>query len=158
MEGAVLFGIEPSIINIRKAKYTIGQAIDYIWNEDKHSKKGTKYLDKENNEWYCEDCFDKFIEINQNLKLEEKITKNCIMVDKRFINLRFFKTIKPNPTFIFEEEVEFIGNWRLDAGKEYENREDRKIEVTMKFGGTFIDVSAIHIKNGNLVKTKLIYN
>ena len=49
------------------------------------------------------------------------------MVDKRFINLRFFKTIKPNPTFIFEEEVEFIGNCRLDAGKEYENREDRKI-------------------------------
>ena len=61
MEGTVLFGIEPSIINIRKAKYTIGKDINDYWNEDKHSKKGTKYLNKENNEWYCEDCFDKFI-------------------------------------------------------------------------------------------------
>jgi hydrogenase maturation factor HypF (carbamoyltransferase family) len=26
MEGAVLFGIQPSIINVRKAKYTIGKA------------------------------------------------------------------------------------------------------------------------------------
>ena len=27
MEGAVLFGIEPSIVNVRKAKYTIGKKI-----------------------------------------------------------------------------------------------------------------------------------
>ena len=39
MEGAVLFGIEPSSINVRKSKYTIGKKINMDWNDEKHSKK-----------------------------------------------------------------------------------------------------------------------
>ena len=40
MEGAVLFGMEPSAINVRKAKYTIGQIANNPWDEKKHSEKG----------------------------------------------------------------------------------------------------------------------
>ena len=153
MEGAVLFGMEPSIINIRRAKYTIGKSIRDFWDEEKHSKKGTKVFCEDSNKWYCEDCFDKFIEINQNIKLNESITRSCIMVGHRYTTFNFYKTISPNPIFIFEEGMIHIGNCELVVGKEYNNYEDRKINVTMKFGGTFIDVSAIHIKSGTLVKT-----
>ena len=45
MEGAVLFGIEPSTINIRISKYTIGADIRESLNEKKHSEKGTKEFD-----------------------------------------------------------------------------------------------------------------
>ena len=51
MEGAVLFGIEPSTINERKAKYTIGMRMSNIWNDEKHSGKGIKYFDDQLNEW-----------------------------------------------------------------------------------------------------------
>ena len=70
MEGAVLFGIEPSTINIRKSKYTIGLATEKIWDEKKYSKKGKKIF----NEWMNMNCFGKFFEINQDIKLDEKIT------------------------------------------------------------------------------------
>ena len=158
MEGAVLFGIEPSTINIRKSKYTIGADIRQFWVEKKHSEKGTKIFDEITNKWLCRNCFDKYIEINQNIKIDEKITKTSFMVGKRFCVINFYKTLKPNPIFIFEEGMIFIGKCKLDAGEEYEKYEDRKISITMKFGGTFIDVSAIHLKSGNSVKVKLLFN
>ena len=67
MEGSVLFGIEPSTISIRKAKYTIGAESCFPWDDNKHSGKGKKFYDEDFQEWYCESCFSKFIEINQNL-------------------------------------------------------------------------------------------
>ena len=46
IEGAVLFGIEPSTINVRKSKYTIGLGVKMEWNEEKHSEKGNKYFNE----------------------------------------------------------------------------------------------------------------
>ena len=118
---------------------------------------GTKYFNNEKNKYFCEDCFSKFIEINQNIKLGEKIMKKFKMKGKRYCTINLYKTIKPSPTFISEEGVIFIGKCKLDAGKEYEIN-NRKIEITMEFGGTFIEVNAFHIKSGNKVNAKLIFN
>ena len=70
----------------------------------------------------------------------------------------FYKTKKQNPIFTFEEGITKIGGCRLDIGKEYDNYEDRKIKTIMKFGGTYIDVTAFHIKTGITVKTTLIFD
>ena len=70
----------------------------------------------------------------------------------------FYKTKKPNPTFIFEEGIIKIGELKLVFGKEYEKHEDQKIKTIMKFGGTFIDVTAIHVKSGKSVNTTLIFD
>ena len=51
MECSVLFGIEPSNINERKSKYTIGLAINSKWKEEKYSGKGIKYFDDQANRW-----------------------------------------------------------------------------------------------------------
>ena len=34
----------------------------------------------------------------------------------------------------------------------------KKIKTLMKFGGTFIDVTAIHLKSGKTVKTTLAFD
>ena len=154
MEGAVLFGINPSIINIRISKYTYGQSMRAAWDEEKHSKLGKKVYDEEEKIWRCEDCFDKFIEIKQQLKIEEEITKSYKTVDPRYCTLRFYKSLNPNPLFIFENGVEKIGSLKIDAGKDYPLGE-RGLKVTMKFGGTFLNVKAIHINSGKEVKTTL---
>ena len=154
MEGAVLFGINPSIINIRISKYTYGQGTRKKWDEEKHSKLGKKVYDDEEKIWRCEDCFDKFIEIKQKLKIEEEITKSYTSVQPRYCTLTFYKTLNPNPMFIFENGVEKIGVLKIDAGKDYPYGE-RGIKVTMKFGGTFINVKAIHTNSGKEVKTTL---
>ena len=166
MEGAVIFGIEPSTINVRKAKYTIGYEINALWDDKIHSGKGKKYFDEKIKKWFCKDCFSKFIEINQNLKYEEEIfhlssiVYNPLLEKKthNFVKLNFYKTKKVNPIFIFEEGMIKIGQCMLDIGVGYENKKGRDIKTIMKFGGTFIDVTAIHLKSGKSVKTTLTFD
>ena len=61
MEGAVLLGINPNIINTRIAKYTIGMKTRNKWNEKKYSKNGIKFFDESSKKWVCDKCFHKFI-------------------------------------------------------------------------------------------------
>ena len=52
-EGAVLFGINPNIIETRIAKHTIGMGTRSIWNDEIHSEKGTKIFDEDSKVWRC---------------------------------------------------------------------------------------------------------
>ena len=159
MNGAVLFGINPYIINSRIAKYTIGQKVRNIWDEKIHSKfsKSNKVYDKNEKVYRCINCFDKFIEVGQKIKYEQEITKSYSMVGERYCNLIFYKTLSSNPILITEEGVEEIGICKLDAGQNYPFGE-RDITVTLKFGGTFIDVKGKHVKSGKEVKANFKFN
>ena len=159
MEGAVLFGIEPSTINIRKAKYTIGERVNDVWDDKKHSERGEKYFNENFQDWYCYDCFLTFVKINQDVRYEETISHSSYSKKAATsIKLVFYKTKKPNPIFSFEEDVIKIGECSLELDETYEDLEDRKIDTTMKFGGTFSDVTAKHIKSGKSVKTTLTFD
>ena len=159
MEGAVIFGIEPSTITGRKAKYTIGAEVSDPWDDKKHSGKGKKFYDESLQDSFCEKCFSKFIEINQNLEFGKEISK-IYYLDKKGSNfiINFYKTKKVDPIFIFENDVSKIGECRINIVNEFKNKEDRKLKIIMKFGGTFIDVIALHLKSGKSVKTKLIFD
>ena len=159
MEGAVIFGIEPSTITGRKAKYTIGAEASDPWDDKRHSGKGKKFYDESLQDSFCEKCFSKFIEINQYLEFEKEISK-IYYLDKKGSNfiINFYKTKKVDPIFIFENDVSKIGECRINIVNEFKNKEDRKLKIIMKFGGTFIDVIALHLKIGKSVKTKLIFD
>jgi hypothetical protein len=155
MDGAVLFGLNPNIIDIRIAKYTIGMQTRSLWNEEKHSKNGKKVFDEDNKVWRCENCFAKFIEVNQELKNGEEIPpKTFSMVSPRTCTLHFYKSLKPNPIFTFEKGVEKMVECELDAGKDYPLGE-RDFKVYMKLNGTFIDIKAVHEKSGKFCKVNL---
>ena len=154
MEGAVIFGMSPYIIMERKAKYTIGMDFRDLWKEDKHSEMGKKIFNSEIDKWECKNRFSKFITINQNLKLNDVISQSYKMIGKRRCHFKFYKTKKSNPIFTFEEGIELIGECELDVGKDYNNREERELLVKLKFGGTFIDVKAIHLKSGKNISAK----
>ena len=79
------------------------------------------------------------------------------MVGPRKCTLYFYKSLKPNPIFTFENGVEKIADCELDAGKDYPVSE-RSVKVYMKLSGTFIDVKAIHIKSGQSVETTLKFD
>ena len=157
MEGAVLFGIQPSTINVRKAKFTIGCNCAKIWKDELYSAKGKKFFIEEFKDWYCHDCFDKFIEVNQSLKYGEEIYHKSLNLNFGTI-ISFYKTKKVNPIFTFEEGITKIGKCSIYIDKEYKSIEDREIKVIMKFGGTFIDVTAVHLKSGKSVKTTLTFD
>lgn len=160
MEGAVLFGIHPSTIDIRKAKYTLGEKMNDVWIEKIHTGRGEKYYNEDTKKWLCKDCFVKFITIGQDLKLGEKVKYSSYMChkDQTSVCFDFYKTMKENPVLISEEGVNRIGGCTLVVGEAYEKYEDRELETIIKFGGTFIDVIGRHVKTGKEVKTILTFD
>ena len=106
MEGAVLFGMEPSTINIRKAKYTIGKQVTMPWDDSIHSGKGKKFFDEDFKSWLCKECFSKFIEINQDLKYEESISQESYILIKGITKLKcnFLKLLKQIQFLLLKKE------------------------------------------------------
>lgn len=156
MEGSVIFGINPDLIYSRKAKYTIGTDARSFWNEEIHSKLGKKIYDEKTGKYRCKDCFSKFIEVEQNIELDQEITETFTMTGPRYCNIGFYASLKPNPIFIYEEGVDKIGECRLDAGKDYPDNE-REISITMKYGGTKYLFKTKHISSGRELEVNFIY-
>lgn len=157
VKGAVLFGLNSDIINVRKAKYTIGFKTTEIWDEEKHGNLGQKYYDYEENVYRCSNIFDSFIRRGQDISINDIITHNFIMLGPRFISLQFFKTLNPNPILCTEEGVDLIGSDSMDLGRNYA-KDEREIIVKMKFGGTFCEATCIHTKSGIEKSLPLYFN
>ena len=77
--------------------------------------------------------------------------------DQTCVCFEFYKTKKKNPVFAFEDGVTKMGECTLNVGEAFEKYEDRKLKTIMKLGGTFIDVTGIHLKTGKSIKTKLTF-
>ena len=119
---------------------------------------GVKVFDEDEKVWRCDNCFSKLIEVNQKLKYNETIGPFFFsMVGSRKAELQFYKSLNPNPIFIFEKGVEKIIVSELDAKKDYPFGE-RGFKIYIKFGGTYIDLKAIHNKSGEFIKINLNYD
>ena len=157
MEGAVLFGLDSNKIVQRKAKYTIGINANKIWKEKLHSKSGIKYFNEFEKKSFCKDCFSIFFRINQNLSIGQEIVKKYTMIYPRYSKILFYRTIKPKPIFINEDEIEKIGELTLDAGKDYPPGE-RECLMIIRIGGTFYDIKVKHMKSGQILRIKFESN
>jgi hypothetical protein len=157
VKGAVLFGIDPNIITERKAKYSIGFCTNSIWNEDIHGKVGEKYFDEDEKKYRCKDCFDLFIQIGQTIKINDKIVHHFHMVGPRYCSLKFYKSYKKRPILCKEDGVEMIGEDELDLKKDYP-KDERDIDVEMKFGGTYVEAECLHKKSGIRTKINLYFD
>ena len=150
VNGAVLFGFDNNVIRKRKAKYTIGIMSSIEWDENLHKDKGKKEKFEFYEGYYCTNLFSKFITINQYLNYDEVITKryNALLPNPSII---FYKTSKENCTFIDEKDengeliIQKFGEVSFNIGKDYDKNNNQVI-VNMKFGGTYIDISAIYMK------------
>ena len=137
-------------------KYTLGIEVSETWQDEKHSGKGEKIYVNEKNKYYCRNCFLKFIEINKNIKYEDKFSHRLNAVNYgNTYKINIFKTKLPNPSFTSEDGMTQIGELLLHVQKGVENYKDKTIQVIMKFGGTFIDIMAIHKGSGKSVKSTL---
>ena len=153
MKGSVLFGINPNKIKERIAKYTYGIEANNIWDDNIHSKIGKKIFNEDDQEWFCEGCFDIFIRKGEKLLIGQEIKRNYDMVNPRCGQLNLYKTELSSPVLVNQVGIEKIGSCELDAGQNYPLGQ-REFILQIKFGGTFINVTAKHIKSGKKIKAE----
>ena len=155
--GAVLFGLNPNIINLRISPYTIGFNCDEDWDEKKHAGIGEKYYDAVNAKFKFKYSFRILIKKGQEIPKDYTINSSFIIMNSRFILLKFFKTSNPDPVLYTEKGVELIGNEQLDLGRDY-SLEERIFNIILKFGGTFYDAICTHEKSRKSLKFPLYFN
>ena len=143
VKGAVIFGFDPLIIKERVSKYTLGIVVSAKWNERMHGKrKDLKYFDKEYNDYYCSNIFSKIIKKNQTIGVTDTI-KQYYHIKSPKSKIIFYKSLYDYVYFI-DEECHFkrkciqFGKTDFNVG-EYFDKNDRRIVIELKLGGTYID-------------------
>jgi len=74
LTGAVMFGIDPTVIGVRRSRLTYGVGVLHRFLLGKHPS--SKKITKDNSSW-CKDVFDRFVAVDQEVR------RNVIAAIKR---------------------------------------------------------------------------
>ena len=171
--GAVLFGLDPSVVSVRCARLTYGVGILNRFHPDRHPIQ--KRVHRDGIDW-CTDVFDRFVTINQPVALGTVVTRRYTPArsGQLHIVLNIYSSVHPSPTFITDPGVKKCGTLHLDLrnivanasssssssaaslknvlpGEWGDSNPPREILTKMSFGDTEISVTALDVSSGQQV-------
>ncbi|KAL3879872.1 hypothetical protein ACJMK2_032149 [Sinanodonta woodiana] len=156
LKGAVLFGHSPSSVSQRACKNTYGVDKAVPFDNDKHDIR--KKIDREGRP-LCNDVFDKYVEIGQYVALNEATTDQSyvpITENQTSSGVAIYASTQKSPMYVTDDGCVKIGYVRDKILDKSVPREERSVLVSMRFGGTEIEVTAKEERTGN--DTKAIVN
>ncbi|NWW37114.1 HS12A protein, partial [Panurus biarmicus] len=152
LKGAVLFGLDPAVIKVRRSPLTYGVGVLNRFVEGKHPPE--KLLVKDGTRW-CTDVFDKFISADQSVALGETVTRSYTPAkpSQLVIVINIYSSEQDNVSFITEPGVKKCGTLRLDlTGTDAAAPNRREIKTLMQFGDTEIKAVAVDVATSKSVK------
>ncbi|XP_077585227.1 heat shock 70 kDa protein 12A isoform X2 [Stigmatopora nigra] len=154
LKGAVLFGLDPSIIKIRRSPLTYGVGVLNRFVEGKHPPE--KLLVKDGTRW-CTDVFDTFIAADQSVALGENVKRSYTPAkpSQQVIVIHIYCSEKETVGFISESGVKKCGSLRLDVSGTESAAPRREIQTLMQFGDTEIRAMAVDVSTGRTVKASI---
>ncbi|XP_039889781.1 heat shock 70 kDa protein 12A isoform X6 [Simochromis diagramma] len=154
LKGAVLFGLDPSVIKVRRSPLTYGVGVLNRFVEGKHPPE--KLLVKDGTRW-CTDVFDTFIAADQSVALGEMVKRSYTPAkpSQQVIVIHVYCSEKENAGFISEPGVRKCGTLRLDVSGTESTAARREIQTLMQFGDTEIRAMAVDVSTGRTVKASI---
>ncbi|CAL1526695.1 unnamed protein product [Lymnaea stagnalis] len=161
LKGAVLFGIDPSIVNIRRSRLTYGVGILNRFDSNIHPE--SKRVNRDGVDW-CIDVFDKYVETDQPVMLGTSVVRSYTPAKKGQVSiiLNIYSSLNPNVRFITDPGVTRCGTLCLSLAALEDNMTEaaaapgpREIQTRMSFGDTEISVVAVDVATGKLVKASV---
>ncbi|XP_035770870.1 heat shock 70 kDa protein 12A [Neolamprologus brichardi] len=154
LKGAVLFGLDPSVIKVRRSPLTYGVGVLNRFVEGKHPPE--KLLVKDGTRW-CTDVFDTFIAADQSVALGEMVKRSYTPAkpSQQVIVIHVYCSEKENVSFISEPGVRKCGTLRLDVSGTESTAARREIQTLMQFGDTEIRAMAVDVSTGRTVKASI---
>ncbi|XP_059708012.1 heat shock 70 kDa protein 12A [Haemorhous mexicanus] len=152
LKGAVLFGLDPAVIKVRRSPLTYGVGVLNRFVEGKHPPE--KLLVKDGTRW-CTDVFDKFISADQSVALGETVSRSYTPAkpSQLVIVINIYSSEQDNVSFISEPGVKKCGTLRLDlTGTDASVPSRREIKTLMQFGDTEIKAMAVDVATSKSVK------
>ena len=153
VKGAILFGQDPDIIGSRvSAKtYGIGVAQDFIPVIHDPSR-----VIKVHGRTLSHGLFEKFVIKGQEIPagFSRTVPLKPLTADTKHAYIRIFSSDDRNSKYVNDKGVEQSGEVRVDwPGFGL----DRRVQVTMTFGGTEIEVEAVSYPGKNRAETKISF-
>jgi len=165
LKGAVLYGLDPAIVHVRRAKITYGIGVI------KPFKQGIHPIDKlvvRGGKTWCMDVLDVFVRAGQSISRGDQVIRSYrpAQDNQESIILHIFSTEEESDNdikFVTDANVQLCGTLSLSTSSnklscpvatvsDNENSEmSREIQVQMKFGDTEIKATAIDLQSGQAV-------
>lgn len=157
LTGAVLFGLDPTVVNIRRSRLTYGVGVLNRFIHGVHPQE--KLVVKDDIEW-CADIFDKFVLADQSVGLGEAVIRSYTpaKLGQTCTILHIYCSERHEAKFITDEGVHRCGSLILDlADTKYANQVPRRreIQTRMIFGDTEIKVTALDVSTGKCVRAEI---
>ncbi|XP_076834146.1 heat shock 70 kDa protein 12A isoform X1 [Brachyhypopomus gauderio] len=154
LKGAVLFGLDPSVIRVRRSPLTYGVGVLNRFVEGKHPPE--KMLVKDGTRW-CTDVFDTFIVADQSVALGETVKRSYTPArpSQQVIVIHVYCSEKESVGFISDAGVRKCGTLRLDVSGTESPAARREIQTLMQFGDTEIRAMAVDVATSRSVKASI---
>uniref|UniRef100_A0A674MMT0 Heat shock protein 12B n=1 Tax=Takifugu rubripes TaxID=31033 RepID=A0A674MMT0_TAKRU len=165
LKGAVLFGLDPTVVRVRRCPLTYGVGVLNRFVEGRHPRD--KLLMKDGREW-CTDILDRFVSVDQSVALGEVVRRSYTpaRLGQRKIIINIYCSATDDVTYITDPGVRKCGMITLDlpeplpppgavggAGAGAPDR--REIRATMQFGDTEIKVTAVDVMSNRSVRSSI---
>lgn len=130
LQGAVIFGHDPSLIKQRRSKYSYGISVFEKFDPKKHDEK---YKYEKDGKLRCGKLFSKLVELDEIITDGEYQKEDYYEIDEHSMvgNLGLYSSTSKNPKYIDEEGCFFIG-CILNPGHDFLLNEE--IVIKMCFG------------------------
>lgn len=108
LKGAVLFGLDPTIVNVRRSRLTYGVSVLNRFVSDYHPIE--KKIVKDNIEW-CADIFDKFVLVDQSIGLGDIVIRKYTPArhNQAQCIISFYCSESDKPIYVTDPGVRKIG-------------------------------------------------
>eukprot|EP00057_Strongylocentrotus_purpuratus_P017067 XP_011671541.1 PREDICTED: uncharacterized protein LOC105441784 [Strongylocentrotus purpuratus] len=156
LKGAVLFGMDPSAVRVRRSRLTYGVGVLNKFQPGKHPDE--KKVSKDNMDW-CKDIFDTFVQADESVAVGDKVTRSYTPAkpSQQAIIINIYCSDRENVRFITDEGVCKCGTLSIDVSdSQYSGMKGRReLQLTMQYGDTEIKVSALDVPTGKCVKSNI---
>uniref|UniRef100_A0A8C9ZVA8 Heat shock protein 12B n=1 Tax=Sander lucioperca TaxID=283035 RepID=A0A8C9ZVA8_SANLU len=165
LKGAVLFGLDPTVVRVRRCPLIYGVGVLNRFVEGRHPRD--KLLIKDGRQW-CTDILDRFVCVDQSVALGEVVRRSYTpaRLGQRKIIINIYCSATDDITYITDPGVRKCGTITLDlpeplpgavggAGGGAGGPERREIRATMQFGDTEIKVTAVDVMSNRSVRASI---
>ena len=153
LKGAVMYGLDPTIVRVRRSAMTYGVGVLNRFVASKHPvDKRTK---KDGIEW-CTDIFDSFVTVDQSIALGEKVTRRYTPAKSYQTStiISVYGSEKEHVLYTTDPGVRKCGELYLEM-PDTTGGKARELEMTMMFGDTEIRVEAVDLTSGKIAKASI---
>lgn len=146
LKGAVMFGLDPTVIRVRRSALTYGVGVLNAFEEGKHPPE--KKTSKGGRDW-CTDVFDTFVVIDQCLALGDTVIRSYTpaKADQTSTVISIFSCDKEHAMFTTDPGVKRCGELHLEM-PDTTGGNTRELQMMMMFGDTEIKVEAMDLTSG----------